>query len=168
LADPSDLLSVARLLSDAVGSTPPSDAQLRRAVSTAYYALFHTILRAAAQRFMGPGNESAAGFSLLYRGFQHGQMRQVCEVLRARTLNSRFQKTLRVSAVSQDQRDFARAFTDLQDARQRADYDPAARFQPADASDFVDMAEVAMAAFDRIDAREKADVLALLLVGARS
>jgi hypothetical protein len=65
MPDPSELLAGARLLSDASGAIPPSDAQLRRAVSTAYYALFHKVVRAAAERFMGPAHENAAGFSLL-------------------------------------------------------------------------------------------------------
>jgi hypothetical protein len=51
--DPSELLSVVRLLSNA-GTTPPSDVQLRRAVSTTYYALFHKVLCVADERFMGP------------------------------------------------------------------------------------------------------------------
>jgi len=42
------LLAAARRLSDASRQPPPTDAQLRRAVSTAYYAVFHTVLRAAA------------------------------------------------------------------------------------------------------------------------
>jgi len=59
MPDPAELLSVARLLST-IGSEPRSDdAQLRRAVSTAYCALFHKVLRAAAQCFMGAGQEAA-------------------------------------------------------------------------------------------------------------
>lgn len=166
--DPADLLAAARRLSDASRQPPPTDAQLRRAVSTAYYAVFHTVLRAAAQRFMGPAQERTAGYALLYRSFDHRTMKTVCEALQVSTLKDRYKHHLRRTAVSQDIREFADAFTDLQEARHLADYDPTAAFQPADVSSLVDTAEVAMAAFDRVASDELADVLALLMVGARN
>lgn len=86
MPDSSEPLAVARLLSNASGPDPLSNAQMRRAVSTAYYALFHKVLRAAAERFMGPGQENASEFSLLYRSFDHHQMRNTCESLRVSTL----------------------------------------------------------------------------------
>jgi hypothetical protein len=64
-----------------------SDAQRRRAVSTAYYAVFHHILAAAAARFMGPGTEASGGYRLLYRGFNHGRMKTVCTALTAPALS---------------------------------------------------------------------------------
>lgn len=97
---PADLLLVARQLADPSGATPPNDAQLRRAVSTAYYAVFHTILQAAAERFMGPGQEHTGGYSLLYRSFNHGKMRAVCEKLGASALNQNTIAQLRRYAVS--------------------------------------------------------------------
>ena len=69
--------------------------------------------------------------------------------------------------MSQEARDFARSFPVLQDARHLADYDPSIQFLPSDASYFIDAAEAAMSAFDRIPPDEKADILALMLVGAR-
>jgi hypothetical protein len=77
---PSELLDLARLLV-ARGSNPPTEAQLRRAASTAYYAVFHTVARAGASRFMGAGAEAGAGFAVLYRGFNHGRMKSVCRAL---------------------------------------------------------------------------------------
>lgn len=168
MPDPSELLAVARLLSDASGPNPASDAQLRRAISTAYYALFHKVLRAAAERFMGPGQEKAAGFSLLYRGFDHRQIRSVCEALQMSTLKEKYKRHLARTAVSQDMRDFAGAFPPLQDARHLADYDPAFQFLPSDASSLIDLAKVGMDAFDRVAPDERTDVLALMMVGARS
>jgi len=81
--DPLELLAVARLLA---ADAQPSEAQLRRAVSTAYYALFHKVLQAAAGRFMGLNKETSAGYSLIYRGFDHRNMRTVCEALDVSTL----------------------------------------------------------------------------------
>jgi hypothetical protein len=141
LPDPSELLAVARFLS-APGPAPASDAQLRRAISTAYYALFHTILNTAAQRFMGPNQENTAAFSLIYRGFNHGKMRSICEVLQAATLKEKFKDQLLRTAASQEVRDFAGTFPELQDARHLADYDPSVQFRPLEASFFIDAAEL--------------------------
>ncbi|TCZ58673.1 hypothetical protein [Roseicella aquatilis] len=166
MIDPSELLAVARDLAD-TRTGPPSQARLRRAVSTAYYALFHKVLRSAAERFMGPGQDSSAGYTILYRSFDHAHMKRVCEELQPSTLKARLRAQLRRDAVSQDTRNFTSNFPTLQDARHRADYDPTARFLPSFASALIDAAEVSMDALDRIDAEEKAAVLALLMVRAR-
>ncbi len=136
-------------------------------MSTAYYAVFHKIARSAAERFMGPGQQKTAGFVLLYRGLDHRKLREVCEVLQASTLKDNYKFHLRRSAVSTDMQDFARAFPPLQEARHLADYDPAVQFLPSDVTSLVISAERALQAFDRVAADEQADVLALMMVGAR-
>ena len=69
--------------------------------------------------------------------------------------------------VSQDLRDFAGAFSALQEARHLADYDPNAVFDPTDVFDLVNAAELAMIAFDRVEPAEQTDVLALMMVKTR-
>jgi len=167
MPDSADLLALARLLST-ISSEPHSpDVHLRRAVSTAYYAVFHKILHAAALRFMGPGQEKAAGYAILYRSFDHRHMKMVCEALQVSTLKDKFKYHLRRNNVSQEMRNFAGIFPDLQDARHLADYDPAVEFLPSDVSSLIDAAELAMAAFDRATPEEQADVLALMMVRTR-
>jgi hypothetical protein len=51
----------------------PSQASLRRAVSTAYYAVFHLLAEAAARRWSG-APEAQTGVE---RGFQHGAMKSI-------------------------------------------------------------------------------------------
>ncbi|MEA2831742.1 MAG: hypothetical protein QOF22_2490, partial [Bradyrhizobium sp.] len=148
MPDPADLLTVARLLLNA-GAAPPSDAQLRRAVSTAYYALFHKILRAAVQRFMGADQVGSAGYAILYRSFDHRHMRIICEALAVSKLKDTLKRQLGRDAVSPDMRNFAYAFPVLQDVRHLADYDPTALFQQSDVASLIDATEVAMADFDR-------------------
>jgi hypothetical protein len=164
--DPSELLSVARLLLNA-GTTPPSDAHLRRAVSTAYYAVFHKILRAATERFMGPNQEASAGYRMLYRSFDHRHMKAVCDALDVATLKDTLKRQMGREAVSQDMRNFANAFPVLQEARHLADYDPTAFFQQADVASLIDAADFAMANFDRAAPEEQTDVLALMMVRAK-
>ncbi len=168
MPDPAELLAVARLLSYPRAERPPSQAELRRAVSTAYYALFHKVLRAAAERFAGVGQENSGAYSILYRSFDHTHTRRVCVDLQAATLSSKVRSQLRRSAVSRPTRDFAGSFPGLQDQRHLADYDPTARFQPSQVAALVDAAEAAIDAFDRIPPDELADVLALLMVRGRA
>lgn len=104
---------------------------------------------------------------ILYRGFDHRHMKTVCLALQASTLKEKFREHLRRSAVSPDIRAFARAFPRLQEARHRADYDPATVLAPEEAISFIDAADSAMAAFDRADPNERADVLALLMIRTR-
>jgi hypothetical protein len=162
-----ELLDVARTLSTAGTQTRATEAELRRAVSSGYYAVFHKLLQAAARRFMGPDQEAAPAYSILYRSFDHRHMRTVCEALKAATLKQRFSRQLRRAAVSQDTRRFAEIFLDLQDARHLADYDPATRFLPTEVSSLISDAEAAIAAFDRVPPEEQTEILALLMVRLR-
>ena len=86
----------ARLLADPnmTGATGPDDARLRRAVSTAYDAVFHMVLRAAADRFMGPDEQASPGYSILYRGFSHAQIRSACAALLPAKLSPRFARAV--------------------------------------------------------------------------
>jgi hypothetical protein len=165
--DPDGLLAVARLLLDET-AVPVTDAQVRRAVSTAYYALFHTILRAAAERFAGPGHDTSAAYGLIYRSFDHRRMADVCGKLRASTLSDAMKRQLRRDTISQDMRDFASVFPAMQEERHLADYDPAAVFEPSGARDLIESVENAIAAFDRAEPAERADILALLMVKPRA
>src|SRR5258708_28082684 len=65
-----DLLQQADHLASYEGVNP-SQASLRRAVSTAYYALFHLLTEDAALRWSG----SAEARTGIERAFQHGPMR---------------------------------------------------------------------------------------------
>ncbi len=167
MLDSAEFLDTARLLVDASSSTPPSDGQLRRAISTSYYALFHKVLDAAATRFMGSENRHQPGFALLYRGFNHGRMKAVCKSIDVGQLSPTYARQLGVAHVSQDMRDFASVFVALQEARHSADYDPHSAVAHTDAIGLVDQAELGTRAFDRAAPTEQADVLALMLVNTR-
>ena len=167
MSRPSELFAVAQHLIIASEGSPAADAMLRRAVSAASYAVFHAILRAAATRFAGAGGEGTAGFAVIYRGFDHGQMKEVTAALVRPTVPERYRNALRRRAVSRDMQDFATHFGPLEEARHLADYDPSAVFTPITASAVVDYAQAALQAFDRTSAEEQADVLALMMVGAR-
>ena len=56
----------------------PRQASLRRAVSTAYYALFHLLIHEATRNW-----KRAAQRPLLARAFEHGKMKAACEKKRS-------------------------------------------------------------------------------------
>ncbi len=165
--------SFARQLVDLAGSTTiltigPVDAHLRRAVSTAYYALFHKAVSAAAERLVGTDKLHTAAYRLIYRAYDHRRMKEVFTALQASVLRPPYPDRLGRSSVSQELCNFAIAFVTLQEARQLADYHPGFLLLLLDASALVNAAIQAVASFDRIPDDEQRDVLALMLVGARA
>jgi uncharacterized protein (UPF0332 family) len=99
----------------------PRQASLRRAVSTAYYALFHLLIHEATRNW-----KRAAQRTLLARGFEHGQMKKACEKKRSE-LNA-FMKTVPPPApsefaVAQHLYTVVDTFIQAQQQRHTADYD---------------------------------------------
>ena len=167
MLDSHELMDAAWDLADKGGALPPDNAYLRRAVSTAYYAVFHMLLGAGAERFVGAGRANQAAYTLMYRSFNHGRMLDGCRALQASTLKGEFKTALGRDAVSFDMQDVAASFTNFHGHRQKADYDPGSQFQYFDVFDILLSADLVITAFKRVLPAEKTDVLALLLVGTR-
>lgn len=128
LAD--DLLETARALLRRNGNKP-SEADLRRSVSTAYYALFHKLIESAVFRLAVDVKMQAA----LGRHFEHGRMKEICKDLQA----SKPQKFGRffTGAIPSELAQVAKTFVDLQQKRHDADYDTATPLQKLAARDLV-------------------------------
>ncbi len=107
------LLSVAFALLEA-GRRSGDEAFLRRAVSTAYYALFHCLARMCADRLIRDGGSRfrATAWKQVYRSLEHGHARRQCSNRRG------------LAQYPEALRRFAVGFTGLQDLRHAADYDP--------------------------------------------
>ena len=106
-----ELIDTCHKLVPQTPTTPPSQADMRRAISTAYYALFHTLAASNAEHIAGQpqSNMSSYAWERVYRRLDHG----------------RAQNNLRavLGQLSPNGENFARTFIDLQDRRQEADYD---------------------------------------------
>ena len=92
LAD--DLLAQARTLAT-LDDGIPLQANLRRAISTAYYALFHLFIAESVERLLPaepPGLRARAS-----RAFSHGEMKQVCVRFLARRIVEDLTPLLRTS-----------------------------------------------------------------------
>ena len=132
---PADFLATAQaLLSPHTGS--PSQADLRRAVSTAYYAVFYALCRNAADCFIGPSGAdwSEWAWQQAFRSLDHGFARHQC----------RNQQML-ASFPPEIQR-FASNFLWLQEKRHAADYDPSITLDLEEATECLDRATQAVAA----------------------
>ena len=79
-----DLIETARAITE-TGRGRPNQARLRRAVSTAYYAMFHTLAASAADLFIGQRRDPA--WHRTYRALEHGRAKHACR--QAQRLHSR-------------------------------------------------------------------------------
>jgi hypothetical protein len=107
----------------------PNQASLRRAVSTAYYALFHLLIDEAVGNWAIERQRA-----ILARTFDHGKMRAVCEGC-VKTFFSAGQPASGVPLWS-----VADAFGELQRHRHAADYDNSVVWSRADAISVIDLA----------------------------
>jgi hypothetical protein len=159
-----DLLQVAVHLATYEGPNH-TQAALRRAVSTAYYALFHLLIRDAAQRWQG----SPAALIGLERSFQHGSMKEVSFQFQKKEEKWKDWHDDEHTVPPALQR-VAKAFIDLQTNRHAADYN---NHEQWSAIEVQALLETAHAAFDdwlsiRTDPMAGNYLLAMLIGKKRS
>ena len=143
MINPQELIGTCHKLVPTVSASPPSQADMRRAISTAYYALFHTLAASNAELIAGQpqSNISSFAWDRVYRRLDHG----------------RAQNNLRaaLSLLSSSGANFARTFIDLQGRRQDADYDPNARITRSDTINIIAQAQIAIRDFAHLTQEER-------------
>ena len=139
--NPRDLIQTARRLTES-GAPQPTQADLRRAISTAYYALFHCLSGTAADLLTGasPGSPE---WQQVYRALEHGKARGACQQHGA------------LRAFPMEIRRFAEAFVELQKARQQADYAHEGQYSKLRVLAMIDAAEDAIVQFEQAEARHR-------------
>ena len=130
-----DLLQQANHLATYQGADP-SQAALRRSVSTAYYALFHLLVEEAAQRWQG----SPAAVTGLQRALNHGPMK--ASSLQFTSANWKDWHGI-TQPVPPEIQSVARAFIDLQQERHDADYNNHETWSLTDVQTLLNTAESA-------------------------
>ena len=137
LAD--DLLEQAKFLSRReVGRGRPKQASLRRAASTAYYAVFHLLATEAAFQ-AGPG--SPAGIrDRIQRALAHDTMKQAASAFRSNNLPQHV-RVIASDPLPIEIVDIAGLFVLLQEARHKADYDLTEQFDRTRVQGLVNNAE---------------------------
>jgi uncharacterized protein (UPF0332 family) len=110
----------------------PRQASLRRAISSAYYALFHLLIDEAVFKW-----KIAAQRPQLARIFEHARMNAASErVLNARLFPFTGQDPAQVAHLKR----IATIFRELYEERQAADYDTATQWSRTDVLDLIDAA----------------------------
>lgn len=137
--------------------TRPRQADLRRALSTAYYSLFHGLAETGADRMIGttPQARRSVAWNRVYRALGHNEAKKAC----ARSCNTTNSENLMI---------FTTTFPDLQDLRHQADYDPNVRFNHSFVVARVDEAEQALTALQCLSKAEQLDFITLALGMTRS
>lgn len=126
---------------------------LKRAVSTAYYAMFHALCASNADAIVG-ASLTGEDFELwvqTYRALDHGQAKN-------RLLAYRQQSSITEIG------EFASAFGNLQERRLAADYNPSSVLNRYQVASLIDRAEAVTQAFDNLPARPRRMLATHLLV----
>jgi uncharacterized protein (UPF0332 family) len=141
----------------------PRQASLRRAISAAYYSLFHFLLHEATHLLFpskpGTLRDRAS------RAFTHSDARNACEIFAGGKGGI---KDLTTDPLEQQLTEIAATFVELQEARHRAEYDLTQTFDRIQVVGYIDQTRVAIAKWKTIKNNPNANVfLSVLLIHNR-
>ncbi len=162
----SELLKQARFLARKEPKKP-TQASLRRSVSTSYYALFHLLVDDAT-RLMLSGTARAPLRDGLARAFNHTAMKDAAAAFGRNPIQPKLAALLNGEPVQGPLVDVADAFIELQEARHDADYNRARRFTRQETLDFVDQADQAFRDWSRVRGTLQADTFLTGLLAYRN
>ena len=152
-------LTMVSLLLDAadklIEERPRSSAFKRRAVSTAYYAVFHALAKSCADCLLPSSDRSTDAYSRVYRALEHGSLKAAFgkEPLRDHIVLRRIGDLV----------------VPLQSERHRADYLPPIKnvFSQREAKKLVDQARQAVSAIEALGATDRRILATSLLFRVR-
>lgn len=149
-----DMLAVAEALARQQGTANVRQACMRRAVSTAYYAVFHALAYICADRLVGWSRTTV--LPPIYRSLDHGAVRNRLNGNDARRID---QTLPRIGGL----------FIQLQEERHRADYSPPAPlFNQTQTLGLIGDARDAIALIEGLDAKARLELAVLLVSRQRS
>ena len=129
--NPEDFIKDARSLLQQTGSGRPSQSSLRRALSTAYYAMFHALARNGADMLVGakPKVRTSDSWKNVYRSLEHTRAKKV------------FGNSSVMGHFPPAIQKFGEVFAKMLQKRHEADYNPHARFTKTAVISDIDDAE---------------------------
>ena len=148
--DPLEFIKVSRLLV----SDQPSQEALRRALSTAYYTMFHALAESNANLLEGsrnPANQDR--WTTVYRSLRHARVENMLHGW--------------PHLFSPSVRDFADLIANMKRQRENADYNPEALFSPQEVANRINQAEQAIASFMSASPEERTLAAMATLAGQR-
>lgn len=167
ILSPEHLLEQAVRLASPLATGAPRQADLRRAISSAYYALFHAIAAQAGDTFAGRTNRGKPNYSLVYRSVGHRSLRELCEDVQKRTLPQKYMPYVPSGGFGADLLAVAVAVVDLQEKRHSADYDPLFRVSASDATLAISTARAAVERLARAGRGVRRTFISLLVFSPR-
>lgn len=141
---------------------PPRQVDVRRAISAAYYALFHAVLIELADQFIGVTLKRDVDYGLAYRSISHSWARALCDETKKPSPGKKVAAYVPAGGFGPDIQAFSVAFLDLQEKRHNADYDPMSRVKTADARVAISTARSAIRSLKNAPAERRKRFLALL------
>ena len=154
--NPLDLIKTATELIDTTNGRP-RQSNLPRAVSTAYYAMFHSLARRSANLLIGgPGaTRSRGAWHQVYRALEHNFAKGAC------------QNQAKIAVFPRQIQDFAGTFVTLQAKRHLADYDPREVFYKSEVQLQINVA-IAIDGFERAPLKDRRAFAALVMFKTRT
>ncbi|MGY4304229.1 hypothetical protein ACVIJ6_001472 [Bradyrhizobium sp. USDA 4369] len=147
---------------------PPRQVNIRRAISAAYYGLFHATLTAAADQFIGASKRTTNLYALVYRTVDHRGLRVLCEEVKKSSRSSRYLPYEPSGGFGAQITAFAVAALELQEKRHEADYNPMIRMRSLDAQLAIAAARAALTGFEAAAKPSREAFLTLLLFPPRA
>ena len=151
-------IDAARILAEvdegSTGRGRPRQVRLRRAVSTAYYAMFHAVCASNADALIGatPSIQGTEPWSHAYRAPDH------------RPIKNRLEEYGKKSGIHPAISAFASTFGILQEQRFDTDYDPQKAFTRREVDRLINRAEAATATFVMVPLQDRRDLAAYLVL----
>ena len=159
--NPDDLLRVADNLAQGSGPGRPNQVELRRAVSTAYYALFHTLANDCADLLIGRRSptQTNRAWGQAYRALEHREVkRKYSQNPGKNILRKDFPLAIK---------EFADQFVAMQENRHKADYDPLEPFTRSGVQQLIRESRTAISGFQLVAERDRRACAAFVLFPLR-
>lgn len=167
ILNPDHLLDQADRLIAPPGGGAPRQADLRRAISNAYYAVFHVVVAQAADDFIGRTHRASPRYALVYRSIDHKSLRKLCEDVKKTPLPAKYSNYSPRGGFGPDLIALANAVVDLQEKRHLADYDTLFRVKMSDAVLAVATGRTALDRFRNANRTSRKAFLSLLVFSPR-
>ena len=150
--NPETLIWIARHLARIDSSEMPINDELRKAISCAYYALFHALCNCVADQWTGFDKElrGSDAWVQAYRLLEHGKIKAACI------------KVCSSEIFSEDLKDVAQVFLIVLSMRHGADYNPRSLISLKEAVETINTVEEAIRKLMNADAKDRMAFISFL------
>jgi hypothetical protein len=127
----------------------PRQVDVRRAISSACYGLFHFMMTEVADEFIGVTQRTSDRYALVYRSINHNVLKELCNAAKKRTPPPKYVPYFPAGGFDQNIQASAAALVDLQEKWHIADYNPRPRVSTSEAKLAIGTARSAVQSFQR-------------------